>query len=117
MWDASLGPKNDGQPATAFSSQVRESKRFPKAKLLLVSHKLIDEWLPQLDIGKEDGTAQEKAVRQQFVDVVAGKTVLAREADVKGKVKDAVEAQGFAPWSLCYAGPSCFPPRTLERRG
>jgi hypothetical protein len=85
---------------------VREGKRFPKAKLLSVSQKLLGEWLPQLDIGKEDGTEQEKTVRQQFIDVVAGKTVLAREADVKGKGKNVVEAQGFAPWSLCYAGAS-----------
>ncbi|GAA6011775.1 hypothetical protein JCM10207_004240 [Rhodosporidiobolus poonsookiae] len=104
VWDASLGAQNDGQPATAFSSEVREGERFPRARLLSLSHKLLDEWLPNLDIGKADGTEQEKAVRQQFLDVIAGKTVLAREADAKGKGVDEVQGQGFAPWSLCYAG-------------
>ncbi|GAA5889466.1 hypothetical protein JCM6882_007038 [Rhodosporidiobolus microsporus] len=104
VWDAARGPQNDGEAATAFSSVVREGERFPKATLLSVSQPLLRDWLPNLDIGKEEGTEQEKAVRQQFVDVVAGKTVLAREASEKGKGTDVVGGQGFAPWSLCYAG-------------
>ncbi|GAA5864887.1 hypothetical protein JCM8547_009261 [Rhodosporidiobolus lusitaniae] len=104
IWDAARGSQNDGEPATAFSSEVRESKRFPQAKLLSVSNKLLEEWLPNLDIGKENGTEHERKVRQQFIDVAAGKTVLAREPDEKGKGKDKVTGQGFAPWSLCYAG-------------
>ncbi|BGP17618.1 hypothetical protein JCM10213_001269 [Rhodosporidiobolus nylandii] len=102
--DAAGGAPGQGTTATAFSSEVRESERFPKAKLLSVSHKLLKEWLPNLDIGKEDGTDQEKAVRQQFVDVVAGKTVLARGPVASGNGTDKVAEKGFAPWSLCYAG-------------
>ncbi|GAA5825179.1 hypothetical protein JCM11251_006131 [Rhodosporidiobolus azoricus] len=104
VWDAARGEKNDGEPATAFTSSVRESKQFPKAKLLSLSKPLLRDWLPNLDVGKEDGSEQEKAKRQQFVDVVAGKTVLARAPNEEGKGKDGVNGQGFAPWSLCYAG-------------
>ncbi|GAA6028772.1 hypothetical protein JCM8097_007387 [Rhodosporidiobolus ruineniae] len=104
VYDAVLDSSNDSTPATAFSSEVRDSDRFPRAKLLSVSHKLVKEWLPNLDIGKADGTEREKKVRQQFVDVVAGKTVLAREASAQGPEEDAVAEKGFAPWSLCYAG-------------
>ncbi|GAA5982509.1 hypothetical protein JCM11641_006139 [Rhodosporidiobolus odoratus] len=104
VWDAALGSQNGGAAPTAFTSEVRESSRFPQAKLLSVSKSLLREWLPDLDVGEATGTEQERAVRQQFVDVVAGKTVLAREADAKGKGTDEVAGQGFAPWSLCYAG-------------
>ncbi|GAA5911580.1 hypothetical protein JCM5296_005254 [Sporobolomyces johnsonii] len=104
VWDAARGPENDGNAPTAFTSDVREGPNFPKAKLLSLSTKLLEEWLPNLDVGKADGTEEEKAVRQQFLDVLAGKTVLARQGDPKGKGKDDVVGQGFAPWSLCYGG-------------
>ncbi|GAA5952039.1 hypothetical protein JCM21900_006230 [Sporobolomyces salmonicolor] len=104
VWDAARGPENGGNAPTAFTSDVREGPNFPKAKLLSLSTKLLEEWLPNLDIGRADGTEEEQAVRQQFLDVLAGKTVLAREGDLKGKGKDAVPGKGFAPWSLCYGG-------------
>ncbi|GAA5920266.1 hypothetical protein JCM1841_003007 [Sporobolomyces salmonicolor] len=104
VWDAARGPENGGNAPTAFTSDVREGPNFPKAKLLSLSTKLLEEWLPNLDIGRADGTEEEQAVRQQFLDVLAGKTVLAREGDPKGKGKDAVPGKGFAPWSLCYGG-------------
>lgn len=78
-----------GRP-TALSSKVRQSDKFPKATLISLSHRCRDEWLPQLDMGVEG--SQE---REMLIDVLSGKTVLARPG--KG-------VQGFAPWSLCYGG-------------
>ncbi|GEM08827.1 UPF0061 family protein [Rhodotorula toruloides] len=105
VYDASLPPSNGGAPATAFSSEKRESPAYPKARLLSVSRGLLRDWLPNLELGKsekEGGDEEQQRIRQQFVDVVAGKTVLAREPDEAGD--DLVKAKGFAPWSLCYAG-------------
>lgn len=82
---------DDGGKGRAFSSAVRQSSRFPKATLLSFSSKCAEEWLPQLDLGVE-GSKE----REQLVEVLAGKTVLAREAEGKDI--------GFAPWSLCYGG-------------
>lgn len=105
VWDASLPPNNGGAPATAFSSEKRESPAYPKARLLSVSRRLLKDWLPNLELGKsaeEGGDEEEQKIRQQFVDVVAGKTVMAREpAEAED---DVVKVKGFAPWSLCYAG-------------
>ncbi|KDE03092.1 hypothetical protein MVLG_06389 [Microbotryum lychnidis-dioicae p1A1 Lamole] len=78
----------DSETRSAFSSKVRQSAKFPTPQLLSISQKCRDEWLPQLDIG-EPGSE----TRKLLVDVLGGKTVLARE----GK-------PGFAPWSLCYGG-------------
>lgn len=77
---------------SAYSSKVRQSTRFPKATLLSLSNKCLDEWLPQLEVGAE-GSEE----RQQLVDVLAGRTVLARSSGGK-------DDAGFAPWSLCYGG-------------
>lgn len=53
--------------------------------------------MPNLDIGQENGTEVEMKVRQQLVDVLAGKTVLARKGNGENDL-------GFAPWSQAYAG-------------
>lgn len=82
---------DDEGKGRAFSSVVRQSSRFPKATLLSFSTKCAEEWLPQLELGAE-GSKE----REQLVEVLAGKTVLAREAEG--------EDIGFAPWSLCYGG-------------
>lgn len=82
---------DDGGKGTAFSSAARQSSRFPKATLLSYSSKCAEEWLPQLELGAE-GSKE----RELLVEVLAGKTVLAREAEGKDV--------GFAPWSLCYGG-------------
>ncbi|SCV75009.1 BQ2448_8038 [Microbotryum intermedium] len=78
----------DPETRSAFSSKVRQSSKFPSPRLLSISQKCRDEWLPQLDIG-EPGTE----TRKLLVDVLGGKTVIAREGE-----------PGFAPWSLCYGG-------------
>jgi len=100
VYDAALSSctsPSDTTSATAFTCEKRESPAFPQAKLLSISHKLIKEWMPNLDIGDENGTEQEKKVRQQLIDVLAGRTVLARKGDGQ---KDL----GFAPYSQAYAG-------------
>jgi len=100
VYDAALSSSSstpDSSSATAFTCEKRESSAFPQAKLLSISHKLIKEWMPNLEIGDENGSEQEKKVRQQLVDVLAGRTVLARKGDGE---KDL----GFAPWSQAYAG-------------
>lgn len=76
--------------ATVFSSQVRQSDRFPKPALLALSNKCLEEWLPQLEVGAE-GSKE----REQLVEILAGRSVLARQPD---------GGPGFAPWSLCYGG-------------
>mgnify|MGYP001588586600 FL=1 len=65
--------------------------------------------MPNLEAGdaatlnaKGPGTAEEVAIREKLVDVLAGRTALAREP-VEGAT-DRVETLGFAPWSLCYGG-------------
>ncbi|SCZ87771.1 BZ3500_MvSof-1268-A1-R1_Chr2-3g05239 [Microbotryum saponariae] len=78
----------DPETRSAFSSKVRQSAKFPTPQFLSISQKCRDEWLPQLDIG-EPGSE----TRKLLVDVLGGKTVLAREGE-----------PGFAPWSLCYGG-------------
>ncbi|GAA5948809.1 hypothetical protein JCM3765_003908 [Sporobolomyces pararoseus] len=105
VFDASLPSPADTNIATAYTCDKREASTFPQAKLLSISQKLLDEWIPNLDIGNEDGTEQEQKVRQQFIDVVAGKTVLS----VKGKEGEKEEGEGngitgFAPWAQAYAG-------------
>ncbi|GJN90035.1 hypothetical protein Rhopal_003032-T1 [Rhodotorula paludigena] len=75
-------------PPTAFTSPRRLSPSFPRAQLLSVSRALAAAWLPQLDLDSSP------AVRDQFLDVVAGRTVLAREAD-----PDADEADGFGSFA------------------
>ncbi|BGP41236.1 hypothetical protein JCM10450v2_005276 [Rhodotorula kratochvilovae] len=96
VWDAALPSPSSERPAraTAFSSARREADDWPRAELLSVSHVLRDAWLPQLDIGSD---VPGDATRRQFVDVISGKTVLAREPAGE-------DEKGFAPWSLCYAG-------------
>ncbi|GAA5991094.1 hypothetical protein JCM10908_006535 [Rhodotorula pacifica] len=84
---------------TAFSSAVRESERYPRARLLSLNKTLAADWLPQLELGTD---VPGDAVRQQLVDVIAGKTVVAHEPDPSAL--DKVGKDGFAPWSLCYAG-------------
>lgn len=90
-----IGDADSSGKATAFSSRRRLAKSFPKAELLSLSTRCAKEWLPQLDTGDVAGTA-EAATREKLIDVLSGKTVLAREADGHDK--------GFAPWSLCYGG-------------
>ncbi|GAA6059981.1 hypothetical protein JCM10212_001330 [Sporobolomyces blumeae] len=96
VFDASLDGASEQRRPTAYSSDKRESDKFPRARLLSVSDRLLQEWLPNLDIGKADGTEQEQAVRRQFVDVVSGRVVLAR--------REEGEEKAFAPWSQAYAG-------------
>ncbi|GAA6055855.1 hypothetical protein JCM3770_001522 [Rhodotorula araucariae] len=103
VWDAALAPgEGEGRPSsrpTAFSSERRAAADWPRAELVSVSHALREAWLPQLEIGSD---AEGDEVRRQFVDVVSGRTVLAREpttGDGEGE-----DDKGFAPWSLCYAG-------------
>ncbi|GAA5926797.1 Fmp40p [Sporobolomyces koalae] len=99
--DAALDPApEDSSHKTAYTCGKREASTFPEAKLLSISKKLLNEWLPQLDVGDDQGTEQERKVRQQFIDVVAGKTVLARQ----GGAGDAEGEKGFAPWAQAYAG-------------
>ncbi|GAA5999623.1 Fmp40p [Rhodotorula paludigena] len=96
--DDAAAPSSAARP-TAFTSPRRLSPSFPRAQLLSVSRALAAAWLPQLDLDSSP------AVRDQFLDVVAGKTVLAREADPDADDEaDGVRRMGFAPWSLCYAG-------------
>ena len=85
---------------TAFTSAVRESERYPRARLLSLNRTFAADWLPQLDLGSD---TPGDATRQQLVDVLAGRTVLAREPDPTAQ-EDEVAKNGFAPWSLCYAG-------------
>lgn len=85
---------------TAFTSAVRESERYPRARLLSLNRNFAADWLPQLDLGSD---TPGDATRQQLVDVLAGRTVLAREPDPTAQ-EDEVAKNGFAPWSLCYAG-------------
>lgn len=94
---------------TAFSSSLRQSSIFPTPTLLSFSKRCADAWLPNLEAGdaatlnaKGPGTAEEVAIREKLVDVLAGRTALAREP-VEGAT-DRVETLGFAPWSLCYGG-------------
>lgn len=99
VWDAALADSARPSRPTAFSSARRDLPSFPRGELLSVSHALRDAWLPQLDIGTD---AEGDKVREQFVDVVSGRVVLAREP-----AEDGLEGEGgkgFAPWSLCYAG-------------
>ncbi|KAM0752327.1 UPF0061-domain-containing protein [Meredithblackwellia eburnea MCA 4105] len=84
-------------PVTAFSSKRRQRNDYPKPQLISHSQRLLDEWLPQLDFGQPG--SQESDV---LIDVLGGKTVLAREP--KEGSEDHVEKLGFAPWSLCYGG-------------
>lgn len=91
------GTSAPASESTAFSSSVRDSSRFPRARLLSLNRTLADDWLPQLDLGQEGDQ-----VRQQAIDVMAGKTVLAREP--RSDAQDLPDKNGFAPWSLCYAG-------------
>jgi hypothetical protein len=86
--DVIVGQVND-QP-TALSSKVRQSEKFPQGTLLSFSHRCRDDWLPQLNLGVE-GSAE----REMLVDVLSGKTVLARPGQGPAS---------FAPWSLCYGG-------------
>lgn len=95
--DVAAAPSSAAKP-TAFTSPRRLSPSFPRAQLLSVSRALAAAWLPQLDLDSSP------AVREQFLDVVAGRTVLAREADPDADEADGVRRMGFAPWSLCYAG-------------
>lgn len=89
--DVVVAQDEDGKP-TVFSSKKRQSERYPaKAKLLALSNKCLEEWLPQLDIGAE-GSKE----RELLVEVLAGRSVLARQPEGK--------EPGFAPWSLCYGG-------------
>ncbi|GAA5912555.1 hypothetical protein JCM8208_001990 [Rhodotorula glutinis] len=99
VWDAALAESARPSRPTAFSSARRDLPSFPRAELLSVSHALRDAWLPQLDVGTD---AEGDKVREQFVDVVSGRVVLAREPAEDGG--EGVDGKGFAPWSLCYAG-------------
>ena len=92
-----LPPSSSLSIPTAFSSKLRESSLFPKATLLSFSHRAQKAFLPQLDIG-EEGTVP----RDQFIDVVTGKTVLARSG-IEGS-ENKVERIGFAPWACNYGG-------------
>jgi hypothetical protein len=98
-----LDPTREGERPTAFASAMRESKVFPAPTLLSFSQRCADEWLPGLETGdagrlnaKGEGTTEEVRVRKELVDVLAGKTVLARVPDEAGQT--VVEKQGFAPW-------------------
>lgn len=84
---------------TAFTSPLRTSSVFPPPVLLSFSRRCAQEWFPQLDVGDAmtlNGSPREIAVREQLVDVLAGRTVLAREANPAGETE--VEKSGFAPW-------------------
>jgi hypothetical protein len=105
--DAALSSSSaDSTTATAFTCDKREASTFPQAKLLSISQRLLDEWLPNLDVGEEKGTEEQQKVRQQFIDVVAGKTVLARrgESEKENAEGEGNGVKGFAPWSSAYAG-------------
>jgi len=105
--DAALSSSSaDSTTATAFTCDKREASTFPQAKLLSISQRLLDEWLPNLDVGAEKGTEEQQKVRQQFIDVVAGKTVLARrgESEKENAEGEGNGVTGFAPWSSAYAG-------------
>lgn len=97
---------------TAFTSPARLSDILPTPTLLSFSRRTAAKYLPQLDAGdagsfiqKGDGEEMDVQKRKQLVDVLGGRTVLAR-APVTNAVEGAgvVEKNGFAPWSLCYAG-------------
>lgn len=98
---AAAGTESGPRP-TAYSSAVRESERYPRARLLSLNKQFAADWLPQLDLGAD---APGDAARQQLVDVLAGRTVLAREPDATAQ--DVVGKNGFAPWSLCYGSCPC----------
>ncbi|KAL8293526.1 hypothetical protein RQP46_000227 [Phenoliferia psychrophenolica] len=93
--------KEDARP-TAFESARRRSDDFPKPKLLSISTKCADEWLPQLDLGSADGSDADKSTREQLLGVLGGRTGLAREPNPEGP--EYPEKLGFAPWALCYGG-------------
>lgn len=96
-------PVGEGEErATAFESVMRKAEGFPKPVLLSLSMRCLEEWLPQLDVGKEGGTEGEKRRRELLLGVLGGRTVLAREP-VEG-AEEEVERSGFAPWALCYGG-------------
>lgn len=99
--------------STAFSSSLRQSTIFPTPNLLSFSRRCADAWLPNLEVGdaatlnaQGPGTPEQVAIREKLVDVLAGRTVLAREP-VEGAT-DRVEKLGFAPWALCYGGELLF---------
>ncbi|GAA5895744.1 Fmp40p [Sporobolomyces salmoneus] len=102
--DVALPDSDSTGVPTAYTCDKREASTFPQARLLSVSKKLLEEWLPQLDVGKEDGTEEQQKVRQQFIDVVSGKTVLARKGKEGKSDTEGNGVTGFAPWSQAYAG-------------
>jgi hypothetical protein len=104
----SAGAVPSSMSPCGFTSELRETK-FPKAHLLAFSKRCADAWLPNLDSGDAStvvisgpGSAEEVAKREQLVAVCAGKTVLAKPPTPDGV--SAVERNGFAPYSLAYAG-------------
>ena len=101
---------NQARP-TAFTSPARLSTILPTPTLLSFSRRTAAKYLPQLDAGDAGSVVQQGEAaggqldvqkRNQLVDVLGGRTVLARSPVVDG-VNEA-EKKGFAPWSLCYAG-------------
>ncbi|KAK4049153.1 hypothetical protein OIV83_004327 [Microbotryomycetes sp. JL201] len=77
----------NGAP-TAYEAPLRQRSSWPEPRLLALSHKCLQEWLPQLDPG-EEGSRK----RKLLIDILGGKTVIVREGE-----------ESFAPWSLCYGG-------------
>ena len=93
---------------TAFTSPARMSNILPTPSLLSYSRRTAAQFLPQLDAGdaetliqKGPGGETDVQKRNQLVDVLGGRTVLARAPVFDG---DEAETKGFAPWALCYAG-------------
>lgn len=105
-----VGEGVEGGKPGGFTSKLRKNEAaFPAPRLLSFSKRCRDEWLPNLEVGDAAtlvknglGSAKEVKAREELVDVLGGRTVLAREGIEGGSSH--IERDGFAPWSLCYGG-------------
>ncbi|KAK4046474.1 hypothetical protein OIO90_006558 [Microbotryomycetes sp. JL221] len=77
------------QPAL-YEAKLRQTSTWPKARLLALSQRCHQEWLPQLEVGEPDS-----AERQTLVDALGGKAIILKLGE---------EAGPFSPWALCYGG-------------
>jgi len=69
---------------TGYTNDIRQ-KTLSKAELFGVSYKVLEELLPNLDVGEEGSRA-----REELIDILSGKVVAARV--------DADRENAFAPW-------------------
>lgn len=105
-------PSNSPAASTLFSSAARDAT-LPTPQLLAFSTRCAAEMLPNLDYGDagtvvlsgETDVKKDVQTREILVDVLGGKTVLARLPSEQGaQGDDKAVKNGFAPWSLCYGG-------------